>query len=225
MIVNRLWHHLFGVGIVRTVDNFGANGERPSHPELLDCLAVDLIDNNWSIKSLIRKIVLSRTYRQASTYCAIAFLRDPGNRLLWRARKRRLDAEALRDAMLAVSSQLDTARPVGSLVSLIGDRPISLLAFDKRVPADLDGSRHRSVYLPVIRDRLPDALELFDCAEPSLVTITTRDTRFGWLAEESAAGCPTAQRMTLATKQCKGEYTSMTGMPRYSTCWDSITKN
>jgi hypothetical protein len=170
VIVNRVWHHLFGVGIVRTVDNFGAGGELPSHPELLDCLAVDLIDNNWSIKSLIRNIMLSRAYRQASTYRAKAFLRDPENRLLWRASKRKLDAEAFRDAMLTVSNQLDTARPVGSLISLIGDRPISLLAFDKRVPADLDGSRHRAIYLPVIRDRLPDALELFDCAEPSLVT-------------------------------------------------------
>jgi hypothetical protein len=127
--------------------------------------------DGWSIKKLVREIVLSRAYRQASTYDKVAFRADPGNRLLWRASKRRLDAEAIRDAMLAVSGELDEARPAGSLVACeIGDRPISLIGLDPRLPTDLDGSRHRSVYLPVIRDRLPDVLDLFDFAEPSLVT-------------------------------------------------------
>jgi hypothetical protein len=171
VMANRVWRHLFGAGLVRTVDNFGSSGERPSHPELLDTLAVRFATGGWSVKHLVRELVLSRTYRQASTYRRDAFLADPENQLLWRAAKRRLDAEAIRDAMLAVSGELDASRRVGSLVGKeIGDRPISLIGLDNRLPKDLDGSRHRSVYLPVLRDRLPDVLDLFDFAEPSLVT-------------------------------------------------------
>lgn len=171
VMTNRVWRHLFGAGLVRTMDNFGFSGERPSHPELLDTLAVKFIADGWSIKKLVREIVLSRTYRQSSAYREDPFRTDPENRLLWRASKRRLDAEAIRDAMLVVAGELDTARPVGSLVGTkIGDRPISLIGLDPSIPADLDGSKHRSVYLPVLRDRLPDVLDLFDFAEPSLVT-------------------------------------------------------
>jgi hypothetical protein len=171
VMVNRVWKHLFGAGLVRTVDNFGTTGEPPSHPQLLDHLALRFMENGWSVKQLVRELVLSRTYRQASDYNEEAFLRDPDNRLLWRASKRRLEAEAIRDAMLAASGELDLQRPEGSLVGrVIGDRPISLIGLDKRLPADLDGAVHRSVYLPVVRDRLPDVLDLFDFAEPSLVT-------------------------------------------------------
>ena len=171
VIVNRIWHQLFGSGIVATVDNFGSTGESPSHPELLDDLALRFMDDGWSIKRLVRSIVLSRSYRQASDYRADHFQQDPENRLLWRASKRRLQAESIRDAMLAVSGELDASRPDGSLVGrVIGDRPISLIGLDKRLPQDLDGSTTRSLYLPVIRDRLPDVLDLFDFAEPSLVT-------------------------------------------------------
>jgi len=171
VIVNRVWQHLFGTGLVRTVDNFGFSGERPSHPELLDHLSVQFMAGKSSMKTLVRELVLSRTYRQASTYREEAFRIDPENRWLWRASKRRLDAEAIRDAMLAVGGELDKARPVGSLVGqTIGDRPVSLLGLDAKLPKDLDGTRHRSVYLPIIRDRLPDVLDLFDFAEPSLVT-------------------------------------------------------
>ena len=171
VMTNRVWHHLLGAGIVRTVDNFGFSGERPSHPEQLDHLAVRFMADGWSVKKLVREIVLSRTYLQASTYNEAAFRADPERRLFWRADKRRLDAEAIRDAMLVVSGELDAARPAGSLVAKqIGDRPISLIGLDPSLPTDLDGSRHRSVYLPVLRDRLPDVLDLFDFAEPSLVT-------------------------------------------------------
>ena len=169
--VNRVWSHLFGTGLVNTVDDFGSTGEKPSHPELLDYLAEDFVRQGWSRKQLIRQIVLSRTYRQASTFKPDAFQIDPENRLLWRMSKRRIEAEAMRDAMLSVSGELDLQRPHGSLVGrLIGDRPISLVGLDKRLPRDLDGSVHRSVYLPVMRDRLPDVMEVFDFAEPSLVT-------------------------------------------------------
>ena len=171
VLANRIWRHLFGAGLVSTVDNFGMSGQRPSHPELLDDLAVQLRDGGWSVKKLVREIVLSRTYRQASTYNAAAFRTDPENRLLWRISKRRLTAEEIRDAMLVASGELDLQRPDASLVGkVIGDGPISLIGLNPRLPGDLDGSKNRSVYLPVLRDRLPDILDLFDFAEPSLVT-------------------------------------------------------
>tara|TARA_R110002049_G_scaffold72490_6_gene187449 strand:- start:159131 stop:161659 length:2529 start_codon:yes stop_codon:yes gene_type:complete len=170
VIVNRIWQHLFGEGLVRTVDNFGSDGQTPSHPALLDHLATQFVAHDWSIKWLVREIALSRSYRQSSDYRDQAFQQDPENRLLWRANKRRLDAEVIRDGMLALAHRLDFCRPDASLVANIGNRPVSIIGFDKRVAADLDGSRYRSVYLPVIRDRLPDAMELFDGAEPSLVT-------------------------------------------------------
>lgn len=169
--VNRVWKHLFGQGLVATVDNFGTTGGQPSHADLLDTLALRFAEDGWSTKGLIRQLVLSRTYRQSSTFNPEAFQQDPENRLRWRMPKRRLEAEAIRDAMLSVSGELDLKRPGGSHVArIIGDRPISLIGLDKKLPRDLDGVTHRSVYLPVIRDRLPDVLNLFDFAEPSLVT-------------------------------------------------------
>jgi hypothetical protein len=171
VFVNRVWGHLFGDGLVRTVDDFGKTGEPPSHPELLDTLAVEFVRDGHSLKRLVRRLVSTRAYRQASTFDEAAFRTDPDNRLLWRMPKRRLEAEAIRDAMLAISGELNPARPEGSLVGRkILDKPISLIGLDKSLAEDLDGSTNRSVYLPVIRDRLPDVLELFDFAEPSLVT-------------------------------------------------------
>lgn len=171
VMANRVWRQLFSQGIVRTVDLFEPGGEAPSHPELLDELAISFVEKDWSIKQLIREIVLSRTYRQSSTYRPEPFATDPDNRLLWRMSPKRLDAEAIRDSMLVASGELDRTRVVGSLVAnKIGDRPVALLGLDRSLPADLDGSLHRSVYLPILRDRLPDVLELLDFAEPSLVT-------------------------------------------------------
>ncbi len=171
VMVNRVWRQLFGAGLVRSVDNFGTSGDLPSHPELLDYLAIQFAAEGWSVKRLVRELVLSRTYRQSSDFDETAFKADPENRLLGRALKRRLDAEAIRDAMLAASGELDAAHPAASLVATaIGDGPISLIGLNPKLPTDLDGSCHRSVYLPVLRDRLPDVLDLFDFAEPSLVT-------------------------------------------------------
>ncbi len=171
VFVNRVWKHLFGRGLVSTVDNFGTTGSNPSHGDLLDTLAVRFADDGWSTKGLIRQLVLSRTYRQSSKFNQNAFQKDPDNQFLWRMPKRRLEAEVIRDAMLLVSGELDLKRPGGSLVAtVVGDRPISLIGLIDKLPRDLDGSIHRSVYLPVIRDRLPDVLNLFDFAEPSLVT-------------------------------------------------------
>ncbi|MCB1277927.1 PSD1 and planctomycete cytochrome C domain-containing protein [Prosthecobacter sp.] len=167
VMANRVWHHLIGSGIVRTVDNFGFSGERPSHPELLDYLAIRFRDGGWSVKKLIKEIVMSKTYRQSSQGHTDA---DPDNRLLSHANKRRLDAEVIRDSMLAVSGLLDTSRRPGSLVAELDGQSVSLMGFNTKLPPDLDGSQRRSVYLPVIRDHLPDVLEQFDVANPNLVT-------------------------------------------------------
>src|SRR5205085_719720 len=93
---------------VRSVDYFGERGERPTHPDLLDYLARRLRDQGWSVKGLIREIVLSQTYRRASRHDSAAAERDPENRLLWRANRRRLDAEMIRDALLAANGSLST---------------------------------------------------------------------------------------------------------------------
>ncbi len=170
VMANRVWKHLIGTGIVRTVDNFGFSGERPSHPELLDYLAIRFMDGGWSVKKLIKEIVMSETYRQASDGQHSPANVDPDNRLLSHANKRRLDAEVIRDSMLAVSGLLDTTRRPGSLVAELNGQSVSLMGFNTKLPPDLDGSHHRSVYLPVIRDHLPDVLEQFDVANPNLVT-------------------------------------------------------
>lgn len=169
VMANRIWSHLFGAGIVQTTDNFGPTGEAPSHPQLLDYLAVRFQENGWSVKQLVREIALSRAYRQSSTYRADHFNKDPDNRLIWRANKRRLDAESIRDSMLLVSGELDLSPRPASLAAELNRHSVSLVGFDKSIPADLDGSKYRSVYLPVLRDNLPDVLSLFDFAEPSLV--------------------------------------------------------
>lgn len=170
VMVNRVWTHLFGSGLVETVDDFGRTGAPPSHPELLDHLAARFVAEGWSVKALIREIVSSRTYQQASTWREEAFLKDPDNRLLWRQSKRRLDAESMRDAMLAASGELDLSPRPGSLVAELDVQSAAMVPFNRKIPEDLDGSMHRSVYLPVMRDQLPDVLRQFDFAEPSLVT-------------------------------------------------------
>ncbi|MCX6849652.1 MAG: DUF1553 domain-containing protein, partial [Verrucomicrobia bacterium] len=111
IMVNRVWHWLFGAGIVRTTDNFGSTGEAPSHPELLDHLAIKFIEDGWSLKHLVKQMVMSRTYRMSSTSAASAaqHAMDPDNRLLSHMNRKRLDAECLRDGMLAAAGTLDRA--------------------------------------------------------------------------------------------------------------------
>jgi len=111
VMVNRIWQHHFGSGIVATPSNFGVRGEPPTHPELLDWLAARFVDRGWSIKDIHREIVLSRTYQLASDLDTRADSNDPANRLLSHFPRRRLDAESIRDAMLAVSGQLDSQPP------------------------------------------------------------------------------------------------------------------
>jgi hypothetical protein len=105
--VNRFWAQLFGVGLVKTIEDFGSQGEYPSHPEMLDWLAVEFMESGWDVKNLFRTIVTSRTYRQSSRISPEAYARDPENRLLARGPRHRLDAETIRDSALAVSGLLD----------------------------------------------------------------------------------------------------------------------
>ncbi len=169
---NRIWHWLFGRGIVESVDNFGTMGDKPSNPALLDHLATRLVANGWSVKKTIREIALSRSYQLGSSFDEKDFAADSENALTWRQSKRRLDAECVRDAMLSVSGQLDLKAPVGSLVAQSGDGPIGGPRFRGLSEESImnAGGNNRSVYLPIPRDVQPDALTAFDFAENSLVT-------------------------------------------------------
>jgi len=166
VIANRVWHHLVGRGIVRTVDNFGVTGESPSHPELLDHLANELIESNWSIKALVRRVTLSRSFALASETHQTAVEADPENQFLWRGHRRRLDPESLRDAMLSAAGSLDTAW-VDSTVNYLGDQATAVGANKNRRRTDF---KCRSVYLPVIRNDLPEVFEAFDFADPHKTT-------------------------------------------------------
>ena len=169
---NRIWQHLMGRGIVRTVDNFGRTGEPPSHPELLDYLAADLIRADWSLKQMIRRIVHSRAYQMSSAHRARAQARDPDNRLWWRAHRVRLEPEALRDAMLMTADALDL-RPMESSVWYLGDQATAVGDNKNRRRTNFPC---RSVYLPVIRNDLPELFDVFDFANPHATTGLRPDT-------------------------------------------------
>ena len=172
VMANRVWLNLFGDGLVRTPDNFGATGEKPGNPALLDLLATQFMREGWSVKALIRSIVLSRTYQLGTIHNAKNYEADPDNVLVWRMSPRRLDAEAIRDAVLAASGQIERTPPHGSVVANVGEgyigRGIRPSVFNIE-------ARYRSVYLPIVRDFVPDVLAVFDFAEPSLV-VPARDT-------------------------------------------------
>ncbi|RMF41928.1 MAG: DUF1549 domain-containing protein [Planctomycetota bacterium] len=169
VIVNRVWSWMFGEGLVATEDNFGTSGEEPSHPALLDYLAVQFIEHDWSIKWLVRELALSSTYQQSSDFRPEAFEVDPQNRLLWRANKRALPAEALRDAVLMAAGELDLQRPSGSLIAAHGDGPLGLGRGMREDEIATFDPTYRSVYLPMARNALPDVLELFDFPDNSAV--------------------------------------------------------
>jgi hypothetical protein len=177
VMANRVWHHLFGRGLVGSVDNFGVTGEKPSHPELLDYLAQQFVRDGWSVKKLVRTLVLTRTYQLSSSENASeqSQVTDPSNRLLWRHSARRLEAEEIRDAVLAAAGTLDPARPEApakdlKVIEMRNNGPEA-----KRLEDQGGISRNRSVYLPLLRRLTPRSLEVFDFAEQGMVT-GSRDT-------------------------------------------------
>jgi mono/diheme cytochrome c family protein len=155
VIVNRLWHHHFGRGIVATINDFGLQGETPTHPELLEWLANDLVEHGWNFKRLHRMIVLSQAYRLSGASNAEGLKADPDNRLWWHRPRRRLEAEIIRDNLLAVSGRLDS--------TMFG-------------PGTLDESmRRRSIYFTVQRSKLIPFLQIFDWPD-SLTSAGARPT-------------------------------------------------
>ncbi len=175
VMTNRVWHWLFGRGIVESTDNFGTTGQMPKNQALLDDLALRFRDGGWSVKKLVREIVLSRSYQLGSGFEGKAFAADPENTLNWRMSQRRLDAECIRDAMLATSRQLQLQPPTGSPVALAGEGPLARPRGGNAESMINAATNVRSVYLPIVRDLLPDALAAFDFPEPSLV-IGARET-------------------------------------------------
>ncbi|RIK80110.1 MAG: hypothetical protein DCC68_11740 [Planctomycetota bacterium] len=163
VIVNRLWHHLMGRGIVASVDNFGVLGEKPTHPELLDYLATRIVDDGWSLKTQIRGIVGTSAYRMASRGNFASEAADPTNRLWHRAERKRLSGEAIRDAMLVVSGRYD-ARMYGRSVN----EHLTDFLEGRGRPASgpLDGDGRRSVYLSVRRNFLSPMMLAFDTPAP-----------------------------------------------------------
>jgi len=159
VMVNRIWYHLVGKGLVRTTDNFGMMGEKPSHAALLDWLAHQFVDDQWSVKKMIRRIVMSRTYRLASTGESVGLATDPENRLIWRANRKRLTAEAIRDSILSVSGQLSMQQGGPTI------RKFSQYDFGYEF-----NTIRRSVYVPLFRNTLLEGLETFDVANPNVVS-------------------------------------------------------
>ncbi len=169
--VNRIWHHLFGAGIVRTVDDFGHLGEQPSHPELLDWLAHRFVEEGWSTKKLITRLVTSATWRQGSVPTEAGVTADPENRLWHHMPLRRLEAEAIRDAMLAASGRLepDLFGPPIDPYRVAEDSTKRLYA------GPLDGLGRRSIYQKMTLMEMPRFLALFNQPIPMLTT-GRRDT-------------------------------------------------
>jgi hypothetical protein len=171
VIVNRVWQYLFDQGIVTTVDNFGITGDRPSHPELLDYLAAQFLRDGWSIKKLVRAIVLSHAYRLGSEAPQNLREVDPANRLIWRHSPRRLEAEEIRDAVLASAGSLELKPPAGSPVKQLKMIEIQDNGPEARsMTEQADRGVYRSVYLPLLRGLTPQSLDAFDPVSQTLVT-------------------------------------------------------
>jgi hypothetical protein len=167
VIANRLWQHHFGVGLVDTPNDFGFNGGRPTHPELLDWLAATLVEQNWSLKRLHREIVLSATYRQSSAYNAAAAKRDTDNRWLWRRSPQRLEAEAIRDAVLHVAGEL--RETIGG-AGFRDFKEVLRSGTYTYEPADAydRAFNRRSIYRTWNRGGRSGLLDAFDCPDPSV---------------------------------------------------------
>ncbi|MCA9037008.1 MAG: DUF1553 domain-containing protein, partial [Planctomycetaceae bacterium] len=164
VMVNRVWRWHFGRGIVASTDNFGHLGDHPTHPKLLDWLACELMDGKWSLKSLHRTILLSHTWQQSSESNPAGEDADPANHLLWRSGVHRLDAESIRDSILAVSDRLD--RTMGGSLLHVKNREF-LFNHTSKDETRYDAPR-RSIYLPLIRNNIYDGFSLFDCTDAAV---------------------------------------------------------
>jgi len=163
VLVNRVWQAHFGEGLVRSPDNFGSLGEKPSHPELLDWLATEFVNSGWSIKSLHRLILNSAVWQQTTDFNNVADTIDPENRLLGRMNRRRLEAEAIRDSMLAIGGDLDLTMG-GTLLPTENRKYVTSTT---SINIDVYETPRRTIYLPVVRSALNDYLTAFDFGDPS----------------------------------------------------------
>jgi hypothetical protein len=195
VMINRVWQHHFGVGIVATPNDFGTMGESPSHPELLDWLAVEFMDRSWSIKAMHRLMLSSATYRQSSLVDldqpahAMALDRDNGNRLLWHMRRQRLAGEAIRDAMLAVSGQLNDTMFGPSARPELPQGIDGKLAW--KPDADAPQRDRRSIYVIAKRNLRYPLLDMFDLPDmhnscPQRSTTTTAPQALALMNSEFA---------------------------------------
>ena len=168
VIVNRLWQAHFGVGLVEMSSDLGFNGGTPSHPELLDWLASELVDRGWSLKAMHRLIVTSATYRQSTRLDPVAMRRDAGDRLLWRKSPTRLEAEMVRDAMLAVSGRLDRGQGGPSFVDReVTKKPGTNILLNVEADPAKPGLDRRTLYRAWVRGGRSGLLDAFDCPDPS----------------------------------------------------------
>jgi hypothetical protein len=183
VMVNRIWQHHFGRGLVATSDNFGTRGEPPTHPELLDWLAARFMESGWSVKSMNRLILLSDTWQEQCAPTPRALQEDPDNHLLSWFPRQRLSAEEMRDSILSISGTLDPSMDSGESSEALWQRgevidqksnvrPNRLMADDPYYTA----FRRRTVYMPIVRNSLPDILSLFDAADPNSIAAVRNDT-------------------------------------------------
>ena len=169
-MVNRVWHYLFGRGLVENPNDLGFNGGQPTHPELLDWLAGEFVRGGWSVKKLHKRIMMSQTYRQSSDWRKTAAANDAGNRLLWRYSPRRLEGEAIRDAMLLVSGQINWEMGGASFRPFQEEEKFN--AFEMYTPVDSDKPAHnrRTVYRMNVASAASPLLDSFDCPNPNVKT-------------------------------------------------------
>src|SRR5207249_2000202 len=181
VMVNRIWQGHFGEGIVRTPNDFGRQGDAPTHPELLDWLAVEFASRGWSIKQMHRLIMLSSTYRASSVADEAGLRKDPENRYLSRMNRRRLDGDALRDSILAVAGTLNLRMGGVGVIPPLTREEILAARMPNLWPANPDPSEHtrRSVYLQMKRSMTLPMLQIFD-------------------APDTAASCPRRASSTVA---------------------------
>jgi len=178
VMVNRVWQHLFGEGIVSSSDDFGKNGQPPSNPALLDYLALRFMTKGWSVKQLITEIMSSRVYQLSTAHDAAAYEIDPANRLNWHMNHRRLDADAIRDSLQFISGELILSPPKLAPRERTKDPRIKNVSPDEILQPT---EKYRSVYRAIMHEIVPDDLSIFDFPEPELLTgkrgITTVPTQ------------------------------------------------